>query len=349
MPRFVPNGAKLGKAPADRAALRDAIRAKYFMDASAPSGDSLTDDGLNAAKTVARWGVFESDKLECGVLSALANGAVAARAVRGEFVDFTPGCIKTDYAAASGWDPKDLSTERKLTISEALAYWREEGLVTSTGDVEYIAGYAALKLRDTAELVTAVRMFGWAVVGLRVYKRQRNWYETAGSSANQDAEPPVWTVDSAGGGIAGTVAVPVVGTDADGNLVTALLGRTQRISPEYYAKYSDEAWVAIRFSDLAGETPVRGLRAVQMARALAKLGPGADGAPKLEIGDKNVPMIDGEPVTGKPRTVLSAATVSLTPGTSNSPVSCEPGADVARAFESSAPDVPQPAFSSAGA
>jgi hypothetical protein len=342
MPRFVPRGAQIGKLPYDRDNSKDAVRLRYFLQTveDADGQPSL----VNPGAIVNRWGVFGSDTTPDAVFAAFANGLVAARAAHGKFVDFTDTDVKRDFAAASGWNGTDSDDSVKgIRIHDALQYWLEEGLAASDGSIQYIAGYTSLKVRDADELERTVRALGWSVIGIRVYKKFQGWYQTVGSSANQDIEPPVWSIENRGGGIAGLTAVPVVGLTDNGDFIAVVWGRRQIITREYYERFSDEAWAVIEFGHVTGDIPVRGLRRQALGRVFAKRGPGAAAGPQLTRDDKGGLWLDGTRIPFE------------TPGRGRKPKSQTDGdvvdtvAEAAADTESSATDesVPQPVFSAA--
>lgn len=280
MPRFAPSSVAFGKLPVEREELRGVFRFSQFVDSeTAPDASVEALRGTGAHKLVSRWGVFGSDKTKSDVFAAFANGSIAAGNVTGELVDFTDEKVAVDYAVASGYDASDPATDTGVTVAAALEYWRKEGIADYRGQINYIAGYAMLKPRNVDELLAAVRTLGWAGVGLKVYKRSAAWYRNAGAVGFQEELPPVWDADTKGG-VAGRVFVPVVGVDEDGNLVAVLWGRVQRISPEYYAKHSDEAWAVFTYDFvLNGSNP--GVKTEQLARRIGRKPASAEG-PKLE-------------------------------------------------------------------
>lgn len=355
MPRFVPADVTPGKLPLDRAELKGVIRFSSVLDANtAPDSSVDALRGTGAHKLVSRWGVFGSNKTKSGVFAAFANGSIAAGNSSGDLVDFTDDKIAVDYAAASGYVAGDESTDNGVTVAAALEYWRKEGIADYRGQINYIAGYAMLKPRNVDELLAAVRTTGWAGIGLTIYKRAISWYRNAGAAGFRDELPPVWN-DEMRGGVAGRVFVPVVGVDEDGNLVTILWGRVQRVSPEYYAKRSDEAWAVFTY-DFVANPSNPGIKTDALVRRIARKSVSEEG-PKLVVKSGVVSSVVDGTETELPSTSKSKKGAKVDAGASDNASNVEPRKNVETASPSNADDaqtdatapetqsVPEPAFS----
>lgn len=133
------------------------------------------------------------------------------------------------YSAVGGYVPGDPSTDQGTVVQDALSYWRKSGVFGG----HKIAAFAAVSLTDWNEIENAVNLFGQVIIGF-------NFPDSAMDQFNS-GQP--WTYVK-GSRLDGGHCVVLVGYDAYW-LYVLTWGQIQRMSREFWQKYTDEAWVVI--------------------------------------------------------------------------------------------------------
>jgi hypothetical protein len=149
--------------------------------------------------------------------------------------------ILSAYAAVSGWDPEDPSTDRGAVELDVLNYWRRKGIAGHK-----IGGYVAVDPGKATHVRLAIDLFGGIYIGAALPLTARDQIEAGEPwkpvhSAHGADEPGSW------GGHA--MFVPAYTSQS---LVAITWGREQRMSWLWWGRYVDEAY-AILSSDFLSQ------------------------------------------------------------------------------------------------
>jgi hypothetical protein len=150
-------------------------------------------------------------------------------------VPFDDTAVLSDYAATTGFDVNDPSTDNGTNVHDGLSYRRNTGIVDAAGKRHKIGAYVSLNTKDWQHLEQAAYIFGAVGVGfefptsaLPQFHAHEPWHRVAGAK------------------IDGGHYVPVVGSVHAPDQATAITwGRRQVFTKDFYERYNDEAWVYI--------------------------------------------------------------------------------------------------------
>jgi hypothetical protein len=134
------------------------------------------------------------------------------------------------YENAAGYRPDDPSTDQGAYVQDILGYWRKNGV-----SGHKILAYASLDAADMTEIKQGVALFGALDIGFTF---------PAFAMDQFDSGKP-WDVQKRNAGVEGGHCVTVVGYKANGNLVCITWGQVQEMTPAFWKKYVDEAWVIL--------------------------------------------------------------------------------------------------------
>jgi hypothetical protein len=160
------------------------------------------------------------------------------------------------YEKAAGYNPADPSTDQGAYIQDILGYWRKNGV-----SGHKITAYASVKVSNMTLIKQAVDLFGAVDIG----------FNFPASAMDQFNQGKPWDVVR-GSQLEGGHCVTVVGYKANGNLVCITWGAVQEMTPAFWTKYVDEAWVIITPDWIAanGQAPV-GIDLYSLGQAFAAL------------------------------------------------------------------------------
>ncbi len=80
-------------------------------------------------------------------------------------VSFDDSAVLGDYAAATGFDPNDPSTDNGTDVHDALSYRRLTGIADTTGTRHFIGAYVSLDPKNWEHLAQATYIFGAVGIG----------------------------------------------------------------------------------------------------------------------------------------------------------------------------------------
>jgi hypothetical protein len=249
---------KLGKQPAAPAAT-DFKFASFAATITLPSVPSRFGHG----GAYPDWKMLGNDLYgDCVWAGAAHEHMLLNKVINRVDVAFDDDAVLSDYAATTGFDPDDSSTDKGTNVHDALSYRRNTGIVDSAGKRHKIGAYVALKTKDWQHLVQAAYIFGAVGVG----------FEMPTSALPQfDAREP-WDV-VAGTKIKGGHYVPVVGSIHASDQATAISwGRRQIFTRRFYERYNDEAWAYVTPEQLRSDgTGLHGFDVEKLKKFLSAL------------------------------------------------------------------------------
>jgi hypothetical protein len=217
---------------------------------------------------VTDWPMFANDVYGCCVWAMIGHTIEAVTAYgQGETVTVTEADVLKGYSDVTGFNPADPSTDQGTVIQDALGYWRKTGV----GGHKILA-FAQVDIHNPDEVDAALYLFGHLQLGINF---------PASAMTQFNAGKP-WDVVADDGGVEGGHAIDlgfvtdepptVVGRAANGNLKVVTWGRVQEMTPAFWAKYVEEAWVVIsqEWISKAGVSP-EGLDVAALSEAFTAM------------------------------------------------------------------------------
>lgn len=231
MPRF------LGKLPPLAEDPRRLKLASYLAAALAPAPIAT-----NRTAGITDWGVLLNDQEGDCTIAGIGHAKRAFAAVAQNKTVIVPDSqIQTAYSAVSGYDPVTKANDNGALISAALEYDRTVGV----GGLKNQA-YGAVDIGDLDRIKQAIYYFGGCLVGVNLPNTAEQQ-----TDAGQAWMVP-WFYSIVGGH-----CIWLAAYDADW-FWAVTWGRLQGITPQFLAKFLDEAWVIVDplFIEASGESPV---------------------------------------------------------------------------------------------
>ncbi|MFE2998655.1 hypothetical protein ACFXG4_27090 [Nocardia sp. NPDC059246] len=224
---------KFGKTPARPGSVKLRLR-DYLNTAALPAVPAV----FGHQALVDSWGMLGNDRFGDCVFAGAGHETMLWAAEGGNLVTVTTTDALGDYAAVTGFDlaqtdpitgenPTDSGTDMEF----AARYRRTTGILDANGTRHIVAAYAALTRGDDVELATAAYLFGAVGIGIQV----------PAYAMDQFNRGAAWDLSNGDGTIQGGHYVPVVGRDADGNLLVVTWGKVQAMTPAFYRRFNDEA------------------------------------------------------------------------------------------------------------
>lgn len=231
---------KYGKLPARPDAVK--LRAAAYLDMSKmPAVPAV----FGHQALVDSWDVLGNDVHGNCVWAGAGHETMLWNAEGGRTITVTTRNVLDAYAAVTGFDPAEPTTDRGTDMEFAARYRRTTGIVDSDGNRHTVAAYAGLAVGDLDELALAAYLFGAVGIGFAVPAySERQFHQGRPWDVTTDPD-----VDDT---ILGGHYVPVVGRDADGNFLVVTWGRLQPMTPAFYRKYNDESIVYFTDEMLSG-------------------------------------------------------------------------------------------------
>jgi hypothetical protein len=172
---------------------------------------------------------------------------------------FTVHNTLSDYAAVTGFDPLDPSTDNGTDVRQALSYRRKTGVIDGTGKRHRIGAYVSIPPKDWKLMLQAVYIFGVAEIG---FEFPSTAFDQFGRGVSWDVVP--------GATIEGGHDVPIVGSMTSSKRATCITwARRQEFTRAFYEKYNDETWVPLSLEILSSDG--KGLHGVDLATLRADL------------------------------------------------------------------------------
>lgn len=188
---------------------------------------------------VPSYGMLGNDQYgDCGFAGG-AHEHMLWTAACGAPVTFDEQGVIQQYLAYTGGE------DSGVVILDYLKYRKKHGLIDSAGKRHTIDFYAQLEPGNVDQLEQAMYLFGAVALG----------FEMPNSAMTQFDKGKPWSVVS-GARIEGGHYVPGIGKHESKNFEIVTWGKQQIVTPGFYKKYNDEAWVLICLDYLkGGKTP----------------------------------------------------------------------------------------------
>jgi len=247
---------KLGKTPARPGAMTFKL-AKYLEAIKLPTPPQVFG---HQALVGASWQMLGNDKYGDCVWAGADHETMLWNKEAGTAVSFNDKAALSDYAAVTGFDPSDPSTDKGTDMVVAASYRRKTGVIDAKGKRHKVAAYLAIKIGDTDQLALAMYLFGVAGIGIKF---------PASAMTQFNAGKP-WDV-VAGAKIEGGHYIPGVGRDKNGNIVVVTWGKLQLMTPKFFKTYCDEVVTYISVEDLKNGTTPEGFKLAQLQADLNAL------------------------------------------------------------------------------
>ncbi len=245
---------KLGRLAPHDPATHPRLRLRDFLAVGAYPAAPATVDYISE---VAAWPMYLNDQLgDCTIAAAGHMVEAWTRFGSGTAVEVTNEQILTAYEAVSGYKPGQPDTDQGAVMQDVLDYWRTTGI----GGHKILA-FAEVDVKSAAELKAAMALFGHVYLGI-------NFPDSAMDQF--DAHQPWDVVEDTT--IEGGHAIDW-GYAADGeNHRIITWGAVQQMTPAFFAKYVEEAWVVVsaEWLSAAGKSP-EGLDTAALGAAFAEM------------------------------------------------------------------------------
>jgi hypothetical protein len=165
------------------------------------------------------------------------------------------------YAAVTGYNPETGAGDNGTDVRTALDWYQKTGYADASGQVHHIGKYVLVDHTNLVELWQAMMLFESVGIGI----------EFPASAMTQFNARKPWSVTSSP--IEGGHYIPLVGHPTTNKWICVTWGRAQVMTPQFVAKYADEAWAWVsldRYNAVTGET-AEGYKDVELERYLEAL------------------------------------------------------------------------------
>jgi hypothetical protein len=240
-----------GKLPAQPA--RPQLRFSAYATPALPAPPASV-DWLSAVED---WPGYLNDALgDCTAAEVGHQIEQFTRYGRGATVQITDDDVLRLYETTGGYNPKKPSTDQGAYIQDVLGYWLKSGVAERR-----ILAYASLDLTNLTEVHQAIDLFGSVNIG----------FNFPASAMDQFNAGEVWDVVK-GSPLEGGHCVMAGGYKTNGNIQVVTWGEVTEMTPAFWKKYVDEAWVVItgEWFNTAGLSP-RGFDAYALGQDYAAL------------------------------------------------------------------------------
>lgn len=184
-------------------------------------------------REVPYWGMLANDRAGDCVFAGAAHETMLWNREQGRTVGFADANVLGDYGAVTGYDPSDPSTDQGTVTIDALNYRRKVGMLDAAGARHKLGAFAALEPGNWSHLLVALYLFGCVGIGV----------EFPDSAMAQFDRGRPWSVVR-GSRVDGGHYIPLVAFRG-GLLWCVTWGRLQAITPQFFARYCDEAYALL--------------------------------------------------------------------------------------------------------
>lgn len=247
---------KLGKRPASN---RVTFKLRNYVDFSKfpKTPASFGHEGLIGAKG---WGMMGNDQYGDCVFAGAAHETMLWNKEAMHSASFSEASVLGDYAAVTGFNPSDPSTDQGTDMAAAASYRRKVGVADAASNRHQVAAYLALTPGDLHEHFLAIYLFGAVGIGI----------EFPASAMDQFNHGKPWTHVSRSR-IEGGHYVPLVAR-RHGHLTCVTWGQTQEMTDGFFHYYNDESLAYVSLEALTSDRSPEGFDSAQLLADLSSLG-----------------------------------------------------------------------------
>jgi hypothetical protein len=267
---------RFGKKPADPARQPKLKFAKYAIPAilPVPPAEFGYEEYLPADS-----GVLGNDAYGDCVLAGADHETMLWAGIGGAKPAFSAATALADYAALTGFNPNDPSTDQGTDMQAAAAYRRKTGVIDRAGKRHQIGGYVGLERGNLDEHKVATFLFAAVGIGLIVSDTQIGQFERG--------EP--W--DGALGSNPGPHYVSMI-SFRGGYLLVVTWGGIQKVSPEFFFSNNDESLAYLSTEAMKDGKSIQGFDLVQLTADLAAVNSQPKGP--LAMSTTSPPLVAAE-------------------------------------------------------
>lgn len=245
---------KLGKKPARKGAV-SLLLSNYVDLSRLPTPPSE----FGHENILPPWGMLGNDQYgDCAWAGAAHETMLWTRAA-GKQATFTTAAVLADYAACTGFDPKDPNSDQGTDMQQAASYRRKIGIVDAAGIRHKVAAYAAIEPGNIDLMLRAAYCFESVAVGVMLHDAQMDQFN--------DGHP--WSIVQ-GSKIDGGHYVPIVARRA-GHFLFSTWGSLQPADDAWVRDANDETICFFSTEMLSGTKTLEGFDAEQLAADLKVL------------------------------------------------------------------------------
>ena len=247
---------KLGRKPYVRR--EETLTYKSYRGSTLPTIPAVF--GHQGLVPTGSWGMLANDQVGDCVIAGAEHSIILWNTEAGKRVRFTDDNALADYSAVSGYDPNVPGTDSGCEIVLALQYQQNTGMIDADGARHKIGAFLSIDNTNLHEILEATYLFGVTKIGI-------NFPDSAMDQFNR-GEP--WTFVP-GATNEGGHDVEVVGYDRTW-LYVITWGVVQKMSPEFFKVYCEEAWAVLSMEAFNGQgVTLEGFNLAQLQADLAEL------------------------------------------------------------------------------
>lgn len=244
---------KLGKKPARPGAMKLKF-ADFVKKPKLPTPPkSFGHDAI-----VKDWGMLGNDQYGCCVFAGAAHETILWRKEADVDCLFTAEDVLKDYAAVTGFNPKEPWTDQGTDMTKAAEYRRGTGIIDSKGQRHTVGAFLALEPGDIKQHLQALWMFGAVGIGIEVPSNAMDQF---------DAGKP-WDI-TPHTSIEGGHYIPLVAYRDMLHCVT--WAKVQAMTDRFFKRYNDESVVYLSEEMLIKGKSPEGFDLPQLRDALSAL------------------------------------------------------------------------------
>lgn len=246
---------KLGKRPARKGAI--SFKFGDYFDRSALPTPPLR---IGHEKIGTPWPMLANDKYSCCVFASAAHQHMTWTHMGGKTALFSDANVLADYAAVTGFKPDDPDSDAGTDMGQAMEYRRKIGIIDQAGMRHKVDAYVDLRAGEPDDAALGLYLTGGVSLGLQLPTYAMDQFE--------QGKP--W-VPMAKSGMEGGHCVDLVTRNSDGNYVIVTWGRLHAMSPEFLARYSDEAALPLSLEILRDKVSPDGFDESTLRRDVGRL------------------------------------------------------------------------------
>jgi hypothetical protein len=245
---------KYGKKPARPGAIKLKL-STYLKASSLPTPPANFGHG----GLVSSYGMLGNDRYGDCVWAGAAHETMLWAKEGGTTAGFTTTDVLEDYAAATGFNPNDPSTDQGTDLLQSAEYRRTVGVRDNLGNRHKIAAYLQIQSDNLQELAVAAYLFGAVGIGWQIPNTAQPQFQ---AGQPWDVVEGAYTV--------GGHYTPLIGRQ-NGLFRVITWGKIQNVTTNFFNCYSDEAVAYVSEEMLTNGVSPEGFDLAALQADLAQL------------------------------------------------------------------------------